>query len=783
MSALGFLLFPALLGAQHVAPSYEARLSEILGVAPRPDRGATVSNVVLTRDVAQFTLTKGILHLLSDVGGRTVGAVFRGDGVFTFAPPLQIERDRLVQFEGTPTLESAFTELVLFFADSTAAELERRLTFGTVEPEYALRGAVRTSLSYLVDEETKGFESDLMAAFLNGDRNDLFYAHVERRRGGPVMFMLNPFEVEEISLGKRAPHWTFMLEPEVISRFPRRHVHHMPTTGNRRSTAVISDYRIDVSLTPGAGADLSFAAAARLTITANAAVGPWVTFNLYPELVVDSARWDDGRPAVVFRGPHEGRALRLRNWPLWIRLDRRLEPGEQLPVTVFYHGDLIDRFADFFLIKSSIGWYPLSLEGRSYARFDNTFHVPSHYRLASVGTRTDSTVSGRVLTTRWVTDQPIRNASFAVGPLDDYRIQEEGVPPVSVMLSEQMHREIASSMLARTRDLMEAGIRDTTTQILPQKRIKETVGRDVVESLRFFQRVYGPPPVSQFVATEIPAFHGEAFPGLVHLSYGTFLHTDELGRDEVFRAHEVAHQWWGIGVDFDTYHDQWLSEGLANFSGLWYLHAARRANEKYFGLLRSWRGDLFARRADPTPISLGYRTRSSKDPQAYQYLIYNKGAWVMHMLRILMLDLGTAKEDRFTAMMQEFYQTYRGKRASTLEFQRVVEQHRGASMDWFFNQWVHGSQIPTYRVAYRSERIAGDQYRVTLRVDQSDVPADFVMPVPVTVELKDKRQGRFRVTIKGPRTEVALPLLPAEPKALKFNDLEGVLADVKMVDW
>jgi aminopeptidase N len=174
---------------------------------------------------------------------------------------------------------------------------------------------------------------------------------------------------------------------------------------------------------------------------------------------------------------------------------------------------------------------------------------------------------------------------------------------------------------------------------------------------------------------------------------------------------------------------------------------------------------------------------TSKAPGAYQSLIYNKGAWVMHMLRILMLDLGTAKEDRFTAMMQEFYQTYRGKRASTLDFQRVVERHRGGPMDWFFNQWVHGWQMPTYRVAYRSERVEPNQYRVTLRVEQSGVPDDFQMPVPVTVELKDKRQGRFRVTIRGPRTELALPLLPAEPKALKFNDLEGVLAEVKMVDW
>jgi aminopeptidase N len=104
-------------------------------------------------------------------------------------------------------------------------------------------------------------------------------------------------------------------------------------------------------------------------------------------------------------------------------------------------------------------------------------------------------------------------------------------------------------------------------------------------------------------------------------------------------------------------------------------------------------------------------------------------------------------------------------------------------MDWFFNQWVHGSQIPEYRVAYRTERAENGRYRVTLRVEQLNVADDFQMPVPVTIALKDNRQGRFRVNIRGPRTEVTLPLLPAEPKGVTFNDLEGVLAEVKMVDW
>ena len=79
---------------------------------------------------------------------------------------------------------------------------------------------------------------------------------------------------------------------------------------------------------------------------------------------------------------------------LWVRLDRRLHPGETRHLLLWYDGDLIDRYGDFFFVKSSIAWYPLSLEGRSYATFDITYHTPSHYRIASVGDRTDSTVAG-----------------------------------------------------------------------------------------------------------------------------------------------------------------------------------------------------------------------------------------------------------------------------------------------------------------------------------------------------------------------------------------------------
>ena len=171
------------------------------------------------------------------------------------------------------------------------------------------------------------------------------------------------------------------------------------------------------------------------------------------------------------------------------------------------------------------------------------------------------------------------------------------------------------------------------------------------------------------------------------------------------------------------------------------------------------------------------------DLDDYQTIVYQKGAWVVHMLRVLMLDLKTMNEDRFAGTMKDFYRKYEGRRASTEDFRRVVEKHAGVDMGWFFDQFVYGAEIPTYRVAHRAEKTADGQWKVRLRVRQENVPESFRMYVPVTLDLGKKQLARFRVKVEGPVTELELPPVPAEPKKVTFNDLEGVLAEVKSAGW
>jgi hypothetical protein len=741
------------------AASYDGVFDELLRLRPVAERVAEVSNLVLQRDVARFSLQSGHLYLLSPVNGRTVAAVFRGKGSFAFAPTTAVEKDRLRRFEKTEALESPFTELMLVFADGTLEELEGAVKFGPGAVPGEVQGIARQSLKFLAEEDSRTFEPDLMGAFLNGERSELFYAHVKRAAGGPLMFMLNPNELEGVRLHSKINRRGYDRRSEVITQFPLQgRGRGGRVNGERLRQADIQSYVMDVSLPPTGIGEIGFSATATMQIVADTAVGPWVVFELFDKLRVDSASWEGGEKATVVRG---------KDSPLlWVLLDGQIKPGDVRTLRLHYHGDLIDRFGDFFLIKSSAAWYPRSLEGRSLARFDLTFTTGSKYLLASVGDRMDSTKSGRTGRTRWVTPGPIRNASFNLGLFEGYDVQEKDAPAVTVMVSEEAHRKLSRIYIQ-------------------QRNMRERVGADVSKSLKFFQEVYGPPPVRRFYATEIPGWHGEAFPGMVHLSWATFQNTSDQGDDEVFRAHEVAHQWWGIGVDFASYHDQWLSEGFSNFSGLWYLQTVSKDNDRYFAMLRRWRSSILLREGEPGPISLGYRVFASRDDDLndYQTVVYKKGAWVIHMLRILMLDLKTMSDDRFTAMMKDFYAKFEGRRASTEDFQRVVERHTGAEMGWFFDQWVHSSAIPTYRVAHRTEPAGNGQFRVRLRVRQEGVPESFQMFVPVTLDLGKGGKARVRVKVKGAVSEIELPLMPAEPKNLKFNDLEGVLAEVKTMGW
>src|SRR5262249_12307301 len=159
--------------------------------------------------------------------------------------------------------------------------------------------------------------------------------------------------------------------------------------------------------------------------------------------------------------------------------------------------------------------------------------------------------------------------------------------------------------------------------------------------------------------------YGQGWPGLVYLSYVSFLDSTQLNAfgvkdisavTEFFRGHETSHQWWGHRVAWKSYHDQWLSEGFAQFSGNLYTEVRDGRKEHLNRLSVDTRELLTTDRSGHTlesvgPIWQGQRIGSSVAPGAYQPVIYNKGGYILHMLRMMMQDTSLKTPDAPFAIM------------------------------------------------------------------------------------------------------------------------------------
>ena len=781
---------PLVMADSVAAPAidFEAFLASFLTQRPDSTRVAHVTRLTLERDAGRFSLGEGDLWLATPVGGRVCAAVFVGRGSFSLTPPTPGERDRVRQVYGTPTMERAFKALVLVVADSTIAELERKLAFRAgrdaevAELQRSLVfGPVRGSktgvtllgecLRYVSDNKTREIKASLARPFLEGRSNGYFFSLIESEGAARLFFEIDPQRYEDVTLwrepnNRRIGLWR-VWRLDDVTMFSRAGGGESPPEGDVRPVLVVKRHRIECRI----AGDMDFAAVAEMECEArDPSPQRWATFTLYDRLKVDSVAWVGGPRARFFRGRDSDR--------LWVSCDPPLAPGETRTLRVHYHGRLIERVGDWMLIGSSTRWYP-EPDGQRGAPFDLTFHSPSQYHLVSVGERVSSETVGQVTTSRWRSERPIHNASFVLGIFSEEPFGLPGAPEVSALMFRGKPDPI--------------GVWFGGVRVLSGARMDRRVATDAARAVAFFNRKLGPPPVSRIVVAELPDTGGEAFPGLIQITWSPaplWGRGRVAAEDAVFRAHEVAHQWWGYGVDYRTYRDKWLSEGFAEFAGLWYLREELGHLGSCLALLDAWREQIFEdlrfRTSDSPPagpISLGYRSASTEVPGDHFLIVYMKGAWVLHMLRNLLLDLETGDDERFTSLMRDFYARNEGRAATTEEFRGVAERYAGEDLGWFFDQWVYGTDLPTYRFATRTDRLSDGKYKITCRVEQSGVPEGFRMPVPILIDFGGGKAMRVRVPIQGARSEFELPLMERAPKAIQFNDLQSVLCRVEKVKW
>jgi len=134
-------------------------------------------------------------------------------------------------------------------------------------------------------------------------------------------------------------------------------------------------------------------------------------------------------------------------------------------------------------------------------------------------------------------------------------------------------------------------------------------------------------------------------------------------------------------------------------------------------------------------------------------------------------------------MMRDYYSRFRGKKASTSDFQKVVEEHIAMDMDWFFRQWVFETKIPQYSFAYKTEQTPAGKYLIKAKVRQTNVLETFKMPVIFNIDFGKQGSYTTRKFVTGAESEIELLLSPIKPKKVVFNYLKSVLCEQKTKKW
>jgi aminopeptidase N len=311
-------------------------------------------------------------------------------------------------------------------------------------------------------------------------------------------------------------------------------------------------------------------------------------------------------------------------------------------------------------------------------------------------------------------------------------------------------------------------------------------------AIRYFTALFGAYPYSSYSAAIHPYGFGQGFATMLMLPSASYENKHTFS----FIAHETAHQWWGNIVAWRSYRDQWLSEGFAEYSGI--LYAGRRDSARaQRELLDECRESLVeppvtttgigaGRLNDVGPIALGHRLETSQTMGSYSALVYNKGALVLRMLHMLFIDPASGSGQPFFDMMTDFVNRFRGKAASTEDFRKVAGEHFSrtaaakksgqTNLDWFFNQWVYQTALPSYRFEYAIEDQPDGSAIIRGTLFQENAGEDWLMLLPLVVSFGENQIARANIGVLGLQSPVTLKL-PRRPNKVELDPDRWVLSE------
>jgi hypothetical protein len=690
-------------------------------------------------------------------------------------PPNRAEKRNLAQFTRAPILEERLDSVYMRFTDRTAQELlaaSRRPDPDDPDPPGPFLQEWSAVTQALNLETSVRILTDLL-----GDRNHpYFYARVKGEELGVFEMadderLTEPFTIGSLGkLGSQA-------FANIWCSFATRKSAGEPTAP-RDIMAKALAYTLDVRIHP----DHSLEGRAEVQLESRSPKDRVISFGLSRGLAVSGVEDDQGNTVMVIGGqPPEGDPAGARAYDhVEVVIPHPHPVGERFRLIFKYRGNVIADVGNGVLYVGARGsWYP-NIDIGLPSQYDMTFHYPRKLVLVATGARTDEKTAEDWTESRWKSDGVFRVAGFNLGPYTSVE-RHAGKTDITIyatheaesVLEKQHDAERNSTLIISELRRRRIDPMHVESEPLAPSALLGNVADIASEAVQYYAGVFGPYPYPRLAIAQVPGSFGQGWPELVYLSTLSFLPRNErleLGSSRgtsdpmgpAIVAHEIAHQWWGNLLGWQTYHDQWLSEGLASYAAALFLAQGKDGSRQFRDLLRVYKNDLLAKTSAGAtvesggPIWLGQRLSSSIDPEGYSNIVYKKACWVLHMLRGLMTDPKTESDAPFFRMLRDFVAHYQGQSVSTEDFAHFADKYMppqsgpepNRKLDGFFAEWVYDTGIPEYTFKTETRGLAAGGYVVQGTITQSNVPEDFEMPVRlIAVYVRDRRATLGRVVV------------------------------------
>ena len=742
-----------------------------------PTKEFEARNLTISAEDLDLTLETGSVFLAAADQGTTA-LVLLGRGEMNFHPEPDTERGQVRIFCGEATLkarfETAFVRINPYDYDRLISS--DHLVARPVDPR-----ELRRAEDVFREESPKTFHVDL------GDLSrDLWsmipapgdlVAEVHTRRFDTLTYAHSASEAEDISLFDRKKRRNIALYTSKDKLANRGRSY----DENERADYDVIDYNIDLAVSPGRQ---FLEGVARLLMRIRSASVGTLTLRLADSLVVRSIVSDRHGRLFGFRVSKQN--------SLVVNLPTALDRDTLMTLTVVYSGRLEPQSPDRetawlaldqaalqgegivtepnFLYSNRSYWYPQA-SFTDYATATIKLSVPPAYDCVASGelepgwpaiVAAKDGSPGRKL--YWFSaTQPLRYLAFIVSrfarsetltiALPELRKPDDGEKPRRGTYYDSLNLSVEANprQAQRGRELSERA----------------------ADIAQFYTSILGDCPYPAFtialVESELPGGHSPAYFAELNQPLPTsplVWRNDPAAFSnypEFFLAHELAHQWWGQAVGWRNYHEQWVSEGFAQyFAALYAEH--HRGHEVFSGVIRQmrrWGID----QSDQGPIFLGYRLGHIRgDSKVFRALVYNKSAAVLHMLRRLVGD------DAFFRGVRRFYRTSRFRKVGTEDFRAAMEAEADRPLERFFERWIYGATLPRLRFGYRTE--GAD---LVLHVEQ--VGELFDVPLTMTVQYADRKAVDLVVPVTDRVADMRVPLAGVL-RSVDVSKEDGSLAEI-----